>query len=93
MIDTLTGINMVCKIDHQSSEGSNFNSEKAAKSRWVSQLYAVLMAKIYRKLTIDFDAAPLFFTLPILYELKSEFNGTRLLYAEHLIEESSENKW
>ena len=85
---------MVCKIDFKVMEGDFSEANESAKNRWISQVYSVFMAKIYRQLTCEFDSAPIYFLPPMLYELETRFMGTKLLYAEpYISQDGASTTW
>ena len=61
---------MVCKIDIKVFNGDKTAANETAKNRWVTQLYAVFMAKLYRQVSCEINATPLYFLPPMLYELE-----------------------
>ena len=86
-------MNLACKLEFQEPNGKYTDVIQAAKNRWVCQIYAYIMSKIYRQLTCSFNAPPLFFVPPLLYELETQFMGTSLIYAEPLIGEEAGGEW
>lgn len=86
-------LEMVCKIDHKSKEETSKKAHENAMNRWTSQVYSAFMAKLYRQLSCEFDAIPLYFLPPMLYELDSKFMGTNLIYAEPFIDKNVYGEW
>ena len=65
LYDTKRKVNMVCKIDHSTIERSDAKlAYQIAYNRWTSQCYSVFMANLYRHLTCELNAAPIFFLPP-----------------------------
>ena len=86
LYDTKRKVDMVCKIDFSVIEGDSDYALETAQNRWVSQIYSLFMAKLYRHLTCELNAAPIFYLPPMLYELEEPFMGAKLIYAEPYIE-------
>lgn len=87
LYDTKRKVNMVCKIDQSTIErGDAKLAYQIAYNRWTSQCYSVFMANLYRHLTCELNAAPIFFLPPMLYELEEPFLGAKTIYAEPYIE-------
>ena len=85
LYDTKRRVEMVCKIDFRTIEGDADAAYETAYNRWVSQIYSLFMANLYRHLTCELNAAPIFFLPPMLYELEQPFKGAKVLYAEPYI--------
>lgn len=66
---------MVCKIDLKVINGDTSKAVESAQNRWISQIYSYFMAKIYRQMSAEFDATPIYFLPPMLYELQTKFMG------------------
>ena len=93
LYDTKRKIEMVGKIDFKTLEGDADATYEIAYDRWVSQVYSLFMAKLYRQLTCEINAAPIFFLPPMIYELDNPFNGSNVLYAEPFIESDVWDKY
>ena len=85
LFDKQRGIDMVCKIDFRTLDGDKVAALESARNRWTSQIYSIYMANLYRRLTCELNAAPIFFLPPVLYELDKPYMGANIVYAEPFI--------